>query len=187
MTTAAARAEAGRVREDAEREPEEDRARGERERGAHAVPDTRLRGLAGHGVHLSQRPPGSCCHNRGVKIVVSGASGLIGSALVPALRAEGHDVCDSSAASRRAPTRSAGIRPQASSTPRAYMASSDRQPERREHRPALDRTRKREILESRYDRDRPAREDGRRARPPALASSSAPAESASTAIAATRS
>jgi uncharacterized protein (TIGR01777 family) len=32
------------------------------------------------------------CHNRGVKVVVSGASGLVGSALLPALDAAGHDV-----------------------------------------------------------------------------------------------
>jgi len=32
------------------------------------------------------------CHNRGMRIVASGASGLIGSALVPALEREGHDV-----------------------------------------------------------------------------------------------
>ncbi len=32
------------------------------------------------------------CHNRGMKVAVSGASGLIGSALVPALRTAGHEV-----------------------------------------------------------------------------------------------
>ena len=34
----------------------------------------------------------ACCHNPGVKVAVSGASGLIGSALVPALEAAGHSV-----------------------------------------------------------------------------------------------
>ena len=43
-------------------------------------------------VNLRQRPNPHSVNTEAMKIVVSGASGLIGSALVPALRSAGHDV-----------------------------------------------------------------------------------------------
>ena len=85
--------EAGRIRENAVRQPEEDRARREWECRAHPVSDARLRiGHVAHEATLDSGHTTACCHNRSVKIVVSGASGLIGTALVPSLRNDGHEV-----------------------------------------------------------------------------------------------
>ena len=48
--------------------------------------------LLGHSTTLDSRPRAAGCQNPVVRVVMSGASGLIGSALLPALRADGHDV-----------------------------------------------------------------------------------------------
>ena len=48
--------------------------------------------LLGHSRTLDSRPRAAGCQNPVVRVVMSGASGLIGSALLPALRADGHDV-----------------------------------------------------------------------------------------------
>ena len=66
----------------------------ERKCRAHAVAQTQARRQAPSVTrqHLDSRPQASGCQNPVVRVVVSGASGLIGSALVPALRADGHDV-----------------------------------------------------------------------------------------------
>jgi uncharacterized protein YbjT (DUF2867 family) len=48
--------------------------------------------LLGHFTTLDSRPRAAGCQNPVVRVVMSGASGLIGSALLPALRADGHDV-----------------------------------------------------------------------------------------------
>ena len=51
------------------------------------------------------------------RIAISGASGLVGSQLVPFLRAGGHDVARLCAGDRAPPTRLPGIRPPTGSTP----------------------------------------------------------------------
>jgi uncharacterized protein (TIGR01777 family) len=48
--------------------------------------------LLGHSTTLDSRPRAAGCQNPVVRVVMSGASGLIGPALVSALRAEGHEV-----------------------------------------------------------------------------------------------
>ena len=181
--------EAGRVGEDAERKPEEDRARRKWERGAHSVPDARLR--RGHGRHrttLDSRPPPACWQDR---------------------RREGRR--QRRVRAHRNETRAGpacgGARRRQARSPRALRCGRDplgpgrgrarrlapagsrrdRQPQRREHRPALDRVA--QAGDSRLARF--SRPTCSRARPRASTrgppSSCAPAASASTAIAATRS
>ena len=64
-------------------------------RGRPARTPSRTRGarrILGHRRTLVSRRTTACCQNRCMRVVVSGASGLIGPALVPALRADGHEV-----------------------------------------------------------------------------------------------
>jgi uncharacterized protein len=51
-----------------------------------------MRGAEGSADGTPLNLPVACCHNPGVKVALSGASGLIGSALVPALATAGHEV-----------------------------------------------------------------------------------------------
>ncbi len=123
-----------------------------------------------------------------MKVVVSGASGLIGSALVPALEREGHEVVR---LVRREAVGADEIRwdPAAgeldAAAPRGVDAIVNLSGANIGRRWTA--SSKREILESRVDRHEPARADGRGSSSPARRSSSAPAASGSTATAATRS
>ena len=69
-----------------------------------------------------------------MKLAVTGASGLVGSALVPFLTTGGHEVCASCGGPRPRPTRPAGTRRRVRSTRRRSTASTGRAPRRREHR-----------------------------------------------------
>ena len=123
--------------------------------GSAARMPSRIRGVVGG---LGQQAVTSV----DVKVVVSGASGLIGSALVPALRAGGHEVTRLVRREGLRPTRSAGIRRRATSTRPGFTESTRSSTSAARTSASAGPSRaKREILESRTSATSLLATDGR--------------------------